>query len=305
MDRNDSMSENVTIYDIAKACDVSIATVSRVLNKSPRVSQKTKEKILAAIKDLQYNPSPFARSMGLQSLRLIGIVCPTTALEPVGEGVAHITHFFQRHGYGTLLCIGTEEDIHQTLKNQHVDGIMSLYDALPPDIASGVPTIVIEGDHEDVYQIQSAIAPKIDEIIENLAKQGFTRPLCLWDDRLYLKRLKNALNRHDVKVISVPSEPDWTKLRHHDCVIASTAPLAVLAASYLRTENQSLPVVSLSESPLTEALGLTSLQTHFLRQCETGAHQLLTLMTQPETAVPIRTEFQAHWIYRSGFPVKP
>lgn len=299
------LSGSVTIYDIAKACDVSIATVSRVLNNSPRVSQKTREKILAAMKDLQYNPSPFARSMGLQSLRLIGIVCRTTALGPVGEGVAQITHFFQRQGYGTLLCVGDEEDIRKTLQNRHVDGILSLDDALPPDIAPDVPAIVIEGDHDGAYQIQSAIPPKVDEIIENFAKQGFTRPLCLWDDRLYLKKLKNALNRHDVKVISVSSEPDWTKVRHHDAVITSTANLAVLAASHLRTENQSLPVVSLSESPLTKALSITSLQTHFLRQCETGARQLLTVMTQPETAVPIRTEFQAYWIYRASFSVKP
>ena len=51
----------MNIYDISEKAGVSIATVSRVLNDSPHVSQKTREKVLAVINDCDYVPNAFAR----------------------------------------------------------------------------------------------------------------------------------------------------------------------------------------------------------------------------------------------------
>jgi len=56
----------MTIYDVAKSCGVSIATVSRVLNGSAKVRPDTREKILAAMKDQGYSPNPFARGPRLR-----------------------------------------------------------------------------------------------------------------------------------------------------------------------------------------------------------------------------------------------
>ena len=64
----------MTIYDIAKACGVSIATVSRVLNNSDKVSSKTRQKVLAVIKQENYTPNPFARGLGLDSMKMIGLL---------------------------------------------------------------------------------------------------------------------------------------------------------------------------------------------------------------------------------------
>ncbi|MCG0278381.1 MAG: LacI family DNA-binding transcriptional regulator, partial [Thermanaeromonas sp.] len=46
-----------TIYDVAKAAGVSIATVSRVLNGYPFVAEKTREKVLRAMQELNYSPN--------------------------------------------------------------------------------------------------------------------------------------------------------------------------------------------------------------------------------------------------------
>ena len=51
----------VTIYDIARLSGVSIATISRVVNGNPSVSDKTREKVLAVMKEYDYTPNPFAR----------------------------------------------------------------------------------------------------------------------------------------------------------------------------------------------------------------------------------------------------
>ena len=72
----------MNIYDIAKLAGVSIATVSRVVNDSPRVSEKTKQKVRAVMEENNYTPNVFARGLGLDSMKTIGIVCPVYAGEP-------------------------------------------------------------------------------------------------------------------------------------------------------------------------------------------------------------------------------
>ena len=65
----------MNIYDVSKKAGVSIATVSRVLNGNAKVSSKTKDKVLAAIKELDYTPNVFARGLGLNTMKTIGIMC--------------------------------------------------------------------------------------------------------------------------------------------------------------------------------------------------------------------------------------
>ena len=55
---------------------MSIATVSRVVNGSPRVSEKTKQKVLAVMEENDYTPNVFARGLGLGSMKTVGIICP-------------------------------------------------------------------------------------------------------------------------------------------------------------------------------------------------------------------------------------
>ena len=66
----------MNIYDIARLAGVSIATVSRVVNDSPKVSEKTKAKVRAVMEEQNYTPNVFARGLGLNSMRTVGIVCP-------------------------------------------------------------------------------------------------------------------------------------------------------------------------------------------------------------------------------------
>ena len=65
----------MNIYDVSKKAGVSIATVSRVLNGNANVSDKTKNKVLVAMKELDYTPNIFARGLGLNTMKTIGIMC--------------------------------------------------------------------------------------------------------------------------------------------------------------------------------------------------------------------------------------
>lgn len=63
----------MNIYDIAKLSGVSIATVSRVINNSPKVSEKTKKKVWDVMNEYDYTPNVFARGLGLNSVKTVGL----------------------------------------------------------------------------------------------------------------------------------------------------------------------------------------------------------------------------------------
>lgn len=65
-----------TIHDVARVAGVGIGTVSRVINNRPNVKPGTREKVLDAIRELQYIPDPIARSMISKRTGSIGIVVP-------------------------------------------------------------------------------------------------------------------------------------------------------------------------------------------------------------------------------------
>src|SRR5215207_5088335 len=66
-----------TIDDVAARAGVSIGTVSRVLNGLDRVRPATRQRILQAIEDLQYQPSNLARGLALHRTNTIGLVIPS------------------------------------------------------------------------------------------------------------------------------------------------------------------------------------------------------------------------------------
>lgn len=69
-------SLGVTIYDIAERADVSIATVSRVFNKNPRVSGGTRARVLAVAEELGYEPHVSAQSLARQRTSVVSAVIP-------------------------------------------------------------------------------------------------------------------------------------------------------------------------------------------------------------------------------------
>ena len=65
----------VTIREIARYCNVSEGTVDRALNNRTGISTKTKERILAAAKELDYKPNMLAQCLATGSTKTIGVVC--------------------------------------------------------------------------------------------------------------------------------------------------------------------------------------------------------------------------------------
>ena len=94
----------MNIYDIAQKAGVSIATVSRVLNDSSHVSEKTRQKVLAVMEDENYSPNVFARGLNLNSMKTVGILYADASDLFLANAVYYLERYFRKKGYDSLLC---------------------------------------------------------------------------------------------------------------------------------------------------------------------------------------------------------
>jgi LacI family transcriptional regulator len=122
-------SRDVTIYDVAKALNISPSTVSRGLKDHPHIHKDTKKKIRAVAKEMGYQQNKFASSLRKRRTETIGVVVPklnSYFMATVISGVEKITN---KHGYG-LIISQSQESVKQeiscvsTLFNSRVDGIL-------------------------------------------------------------------------------------------------------------------------------------------------------------------------------------
>lgn len=147
-----------TIRDVGKLAGVSVATVSRVINKKGYVSKEKEEAILKAIEMLDYTPSDVARRLAGKKSKTIGLIIPDI-LNPFFPEIARAVEDSANDiGYSVILC-NTDNDISKEgqyfdmLINKQVDGvIISSYatnpDALLKVINKGMPVVLIDNEFE-------------------------------------------------------------------------------------------------------------------------------------------------------------
>lgn len=118
-----------TIRDVAKEVNLSVTTVSRVLNNKPDVSEETKKRVEKAIKKLGYNPNRIARGLVLKKTNSIGLVIPDINNPFFPEIIKGVERTAKNLGYSLILCNTDndkkeEEESISLLKSKQVDGII-------------------------------------------------------------------------------------------------------------------------------------------------------------------------------------
>jgi LacI family transcriptional regulator len=118
------------IQDVAARAKVSIATVSRVLNESDhKVSPLTRERVLAAVRQLDYRPNALARGLLMKKTMTIGIIIPDISNPYYAEIVRGIQDVADETGYNVLLQ-NTDRKQARIIKSIHllrekiVDGVI-------------------------------------------------------------------------------------------------------------------------------------------------------------------------------------
>lgn len=118
-----------TIKDVARVAGVSIATVSRILNGHGGVSTQLKQKVQAAVKELDYQPNGMARALKNQESRSIGLIIPDIENPFFPALVRGVEDAAQQNGYALILCNTdgkpkVEEKYLKFLLTKQVDGIL-------------------------------------------------------------------------------------------------------------------------------------------------------------------------------------
>ncbi len=121
--------KEVTIYDVAKALNISPSTVSRGLKDHPQIRKDTKKKIKTVAHEMGYQRNKFASNLRLKHTNTIGVVVPklnSFFMATVISGMEKIT---SQHGYGLIISQSQESGKKEessvfTLFNSRVDGLL-------------------------------------------------------------------------------------------------------------------------------------------------------------------------------------
>ena len=221
----------MNIYDIAEKSGVSIATVSRVLNGSDKVSEKTKEKVLKVMTEEDYTPNVFARGLSGESTRAVGVLVPDISDSYMARAVAFIEKKLHEKDYNMLLsCSGfraeeKEEHIRMLLE-ERIDAMIligSTYagsDTISHNTeyiekaALKKPLFLINGDvdAENIFcTFSNDYAVSLD-LTKKLIENGRSRILFLTDSESYSAKQKKS--GYEQALLEAGMEPSSSLICH-------------------------------------------------------------------------------------------
>ncbi|MDG5473470.1 catabolite control protein A [Jeotgalibacillus sp. ET6] len=120
---------NITIYDVAREANVSMATVSRVVNGNPNVKPATRKKVLEVIDRLGYRPNAVARGLASKKTTTVGVIIPDISNIFFAELARGIEDIATMYKYNIILSNSDqneEKELHllNTMLGKQVDGIV-------------------------------------------------------------------------------------------------------------------------------------------------------------------------------------
>ena len=270
----------MNIYDISEQACVSIATVSRVLNNSPHVSEKTRQHVLQVIREAGFVPNAFARGLGLNTMMTIGLLCPDASDPYLSSAISLLEHAFRENLYDCLLvCTGREradlDDGIRALSSRHVDGMVLMGSSFVGrntddnriilDTAGQTPLVILNGSLSapNVYSVVCDDFQATRDAVARLAQEGRKRMLYLYhalnpsgEQKLqgFLEGLRDAGLQPDsryqimiekenkqVHAVSEIVRSLWKQGLRFDSVLVSEDMLAVGALKALSSMGLSIP----------------------------------------------------------------
>jgi LacI family transcriptional regulator len=211
--------KDVTIYDLARALNLSGATISRALKNDPVVSKKTRKKIASLAEEMGYRSNYFARNLRNQTTQTIGAILPRLNSYFMSTVIAGMENVANHEGYNLIISQSSESFQKEilgaaTMFNNRVDGLLvSLaYDTddtshFESFIKKNIPIVFFDR----VVQFENCSNILIDnrkagyEATEHLISQGcknIVHITALPKRNVYVDRLqgyKQALADHDMK----------------------------------------------------------------------------------------------------------
>ncbi len=267
----------MNIYDVSQHAHVSIATVSRVINGNPNVSEKTRKRVLDVMDELGYTPNVFARSLGLNTMKTIGIMCADSSDPWLAEAIYYLEKELRGNGYDSILCCTgylpeTKKKYLELLRSKRVDAIIltgSHYiEAKPKDnaylleAAKDLPIMLVNGslEGEQIYSTVCDDHAAVYDATLRLYRSGRSSVLYLYSGSSFSNLRKLSGYRDAVRdagfmirdelMVLCQKDLDASMERldtlsrsgvHFDAVLASEDILAVGAVKYADRAGLKIP----------------------------------------------------------------
>jgi DNA-binding LacI/PurR family transcriptional regulator len=315
-----------TIRDVAKKAGVGLGTVSRVINNSPLVSEATRKRVLQAIDELNYVPSPTARRLSLGKTLTIAVIAPFFTRPSNIERLRGIENSLAESEYDLIVFNVETVERRDTLlrevpRRERADGVLivslSPRDSDIPFLArAGVPIVLIDAHHPSLPRVV------VDDVkggyvaTQHLIDLGHSRVGYISD---ILENPFNFISSRDryqgyqraLEEAGIPMRPDYHGQGMHgryeacrlavDMLSLPERPTAIFAASDTQAIGvleaaqelnlrvpEDLSVIGYDDIEVAEYLGLTTVQQLLFESGQRGVEVLLKALDDP----PIETPFE-------------
>lgn len=212
----------MNIYDVSEQAGVSIATVSRVLNGNPNVSEKTRTKVLEVMDQLGYTPNVFARGLGLGTIKTIGIMCSDSSDPYLALAIFYLERELRANGYDSILCctgttLETKRQYFDLLFSKKVDAIIlagskfvemkARDNAYIIEASREIPIMLVNGylEGDNIYSTLCDDRSAAHNAVSQMIGSGCRNILYLYTSHSYsginkLQGYKDALGGHGLPV---------------------------------------------------------------------------------------------------------
>ncbi|WP_179396001.1 catabolite control protein A [Lacticaseibacillus absianus] len=156
--------QTITIYDVAREANVSMATVSRVVNGNPNVKPATRKKVLEVIDKLDYRPNAVARGLASKKTTTVGVIIPDVTnmfFSSLARGIDDVATMYK---YNIILANSDENSqkevqVLNTLLAKQVDGLIymgnDISDGVRQEFSRSKTPIVLAGSVDPDEQVGS------------------------------------------------------------------------------------------------------------------------------------------------------
>ena len=318
-----SMKSTPTIYDVAERANVSIATVSRVLNSPEHVSKKTRLKILKAIDELGFVPKVDARERARKEIGRIGVITPFFTLPSFSQRLRGIAAALVDSPYDlTVYPVDSKARLENYLTvlpySKQVDGLIIV--SLPIDdvslnrlTQSKIPVLFLE-NHISGYpsiEIDNWLGGKMAAqhfISKNHTRCAYvgdtvTPEYTLQPENSRLKGYRKTLLSHEIELpdeyIKLPVFPhrDQDKQVYElldldeppTAIFAATDDLALRVLKVAKKRNIRIPedlaVIGFDDIDIAEYLDLTTISQSLFESGKLAAEHLMDQLSNPSKLV--------------------
>lgn len=176
--------QTITIYDVAREANVSMATVSRVVNGNPNVKPATRKKVLEVIDRLDYRPNAVARGLASKKTTTVGVLIPDVSnmfFASLARGIDDVATMYK---YNIILANSDGNDqkevnVLNNLLAKQVDGVIfmghHITDEIRGEFSRSKTPVVLAGSidpDEQVGSVNIDYASATKDATDLLAKNG-------------------------------------------------------------------------------------------------------------------------------------